>query len=460
MGEFAAQSTSATMGGETPNAVLAPEFFPRPARDRSARLRALMEISTATANEPFAPAPAAPHPITFMFLILPFGVMNGYLTVTVAWLLTQHGLKVEQVAALIAASFIPHTWKFLWAPIADTTLRRKIWYMLASVGSAVGIYATGAIKADPAHLGALTTVIIASNVAVTVLGMSTESLMAYTVSDEARGKAGGWFQAGNLGGSGVGGGLGLLLAQKLAAPWMAGGILALACLACSLGLLFVHEPAHSGPPRHLARDLWQVVTDIWTTARSKLGFLALLLCFSPIGSGAAAGLWAAVASDWHASAQTVGLVTGVIGGLVMAFGCMVGGYICDRMDHKVAYLWFGIMQAACAVGMGFAPHTEMNYIIFTMAYALVTGFTYAGFTAFVLEAMGLGAAATKFSLFASLSNFPIAWMTTIDGWAHTKYGPAGMLYTEAAVGMCGLVIFTSILLLTNKFWKSAPRAIA
>ena len=53
-----------------------------------------------------------------------------------------------------------------------------------------------------------------------------------------------------------------------------------------------------------------------------------------------------------------------------------------------------------------------------MIYAFITGLTYAGFSAFVLEAMGLGAAATKFSLFASLSNMPIAYMTSIDDWAY------------------------------------------
>jgi hypothetical protein len=42
--------------------------------------------------------------------------------------------------------------------------------------------------------------------------------------------------------------------------------------------------------------------------------LALLIVFLPIGSGAASNLWAAVADDWHASANTVALVTGVVGG--------------------------------------------------------------------------------------------------------------------------------------------------
>ncbi len=76
-----------------------------------------------------------PHPAVYMVLIVPFGAMAGYLSVAVAYLLTQAGISVAQTAGLIAIGFIPHTWKFLWAPIADTTLTRKKWYLIAA-GSA------------------------------------------------------------------------------------------------------------------------------------------------------------------------------------------------------------------------------------------------------------------------------------------------------------------------------------
>ena len=390
------------------------------------------------------PPPRHAHPSVFMFLILPFGAMSGYLTVAVAYLLSHAGLSVEKIATLIAISFIPHTWKFAWAPIADTTLSRKTWYLIGCVVSAAGIWLTGALHADASHLALLTTVVVLSNVAVTFLGMSVESLLAYGTLPEQKGRAGGWFQAGNLGGSGLGGGAGLWLAQTLPAPWMAGALLALACLACSIGLFFVPEPHSEHRVGSIGQSLMNVGRDLWGVAKSRIGFLALVLCFLPIGSGAASQLWSAVAGDWSASANTVALVTGLLSGVVSAAGCLAGGFICDRMDRKAAYAVFGVMQALCAVLMAFAPHSESMYIVFTTVYAFITGLTYAGFTAFVLEAMGMGAAATKYSLFASLSNFPIAYMTTIDGRAHTRWGASGMLITEAAVGMLGLVLFLGV----------------
>jgi predicted MFS family arabinose efflux permease len=163
-----------------------------------------------------------------------------------------------------------------------------------------------------------------------------------------------------------------------------------------------------------------------------------------------------VASDWHASANTVALVTGVVGGVVSAIGCVLGGWICDRMHRQWAYALYGVLQALCAIAMALAPRTETSYVIFTMIYALIMGLTYAGFSAFVLEAMGTGAAATKYSVFASLSNTPIAYMTSIDGWAHARYGPAGMLYTEALFGFSGLVLFVGVLMGVRRMWREAP----
>jgi MFS family permease len=384
------------------------------------------------------------HPSVFMFLIVPFGALGGFLSVAIAYLLAHRGIGVEPIAALVALSVLPHTWKFAWAPIADTTLSRKGWYLIGSALSAAGIFFTSVLPATPASLPLLSTIVLVSNLGCTFLGMSVESLMAYGTPENEKGRAGGWFQAGNLGGAGVGGGIGLWLIQRVPAPWMSGAIVGGLCLACALALLFIEEPSTEHHRGGLTASLAFVARDLWSVARSRMGFLALVLCFLPLGSGAASGLWSAVASDWRASADTIALVTGIASGLISAAGCLAGGWICDRMDRKTAYAAFGVLQAACAVLMAVAPRTEPLFVVFTSAYAFITGLTYAGFSAFVLEAMGLGAAATKYSVFASLSNTPIWYMTLVDGKAHTRWGSGGMLKTEAAFGMVGLLVFIAV----------------
>lgn len=395
-----------------------------------------------------------------MFLIIPFGAMGGYLSVALAYLYSKAGMSVEQIATLVALSLAPHTWKFAWAPIADTTLTRKSWYLITSVLSAIGILLMGVLPAKASSLPMLSLVVLISNVAVSFLGMSVESLMAYGAPEEEKGRAGGWFQAGNLGGGGIGGGAGLWLAQRLPGPWMAGALLAAACLACCLALLFIPEPPSAHREGGLRRSLVNVGKDLWSVARARAGFLALVLCFLPIGSGAAGGLWSAVAGDWHASANVVAIVTGILGGILAAVGCLMGGWISDRLHRKTAYACYGALQAVCAVAMALAPRTETTYMIFTSAYAVITGLTYAGFTAVVLEAMGLGAAATKYNAFAALSNMPIYYMTEVDGRAHARWGPAGMLITEATLCLAGLAVFLGVVAFVKaKGWPRPAREV-
>ena len=380
-------------------------------------------------------------PVVFLVLMLPFGVMGGYLTVAVAYQLSQAGLSVEEIASLVAVSFIPHTWKFLWAPIVDTTLKRKTWYLLAAAVSAAGVWATGAVPAQARFIPLLYAVVLVSNLAVTFLAMSVESLMVYGTRPEQQGRAAGWFQAGNLGGYGLGGGAGLWMADHLSEPWIAGTVLAAACALCCAALAFVTEPPALIRTGSYRQRLAEVLKDLWQVTRSRLGYLALLICVLPIGSGAASNLWSAVAEEWHASADTVALVTGALNGVVSAAGCLAGGYLADRIDRKTAYALYGLVFAVCAAAMAWAPRTEPMYVLFTTAYAFIQGLSYAGFSAVVLEAIGLGAAATKYTLFASLSNMPIMYMTVIDGAAHTRWGAGGMLYIEALIGIVGLAVF-------------------
>jgi MFS transporter, PAT family, beta-lactamase induction signal transducer AmpG len=389
------------------------------------------------------------HPFVFLFLILPFGIINGYVTVTFAYLFSKAGISVEAIAALVAASLLPQVFKFLWAPLVDTSFSLKKWYVLSGVITALGILATGILPVKESSLPLLTVIVVVANVAVSFLGIAVSGLAAHDTPDELKGRAGGYLQAGNLGGGGIGGGAGLWLAEHSSHNWMPAAVLAFTCMLCCLGLFFVKEHPSTVRAEKVVKTLENLFKDIWLTFKSRLGILAMVLCFLPLCTGAASNLWAAVAGDWQASANTVAFVTGLMSGIITAAGCLLGGWICDRGDRQIAYVVFGLMQAICAVVMAYAPHTEMMYIILTSLYAFTIGLSYAGFSAFVFEAIGKGAAATKYTVYASLSNAPIYYMTLVDGWAHTHYGPAGMLNTEAAFAVLGIVLFIGLLKFAN-----------
>ncbi len=391
-----------------------------------------------------------PHPIIFMFLFLPFGIMSGYVTVTIGYLLTKAGIPLDQVAPIVAIALIPNIFKFVWAPLVDTTLTVKKWYIIANIMTAMGIFLTGVLPLKVESLTLMAVIIFFLSLVNTIIAMATESLAAHDTPEHLKGRAGGWLQAGNLGGLGLGGGAGLWLAENLSATWMAGAIIALACLLCTFGLLYLSEPTSYIKEKSYLKTLGNLNKDIWTLVKSRLGFLALFLCFLPLGTGAASNLWSSISNDWSASADTVALIIGVGGGILSASGCLVGGWICDKMDRKKAYILFGVIQALFAVGMAFSPSTEQMFILWTSLYALSSGLAYAGFSAFVFEAIGKGAAATKYNVFASLSNAPIYYMIYIDEWAHGKWGAFGMLTAESIMALLGTLAFVTIFVSLNK----------
>jgi MFS family permease len=384
-----------------------------------------------------------------MVLILPFGVVSGYTTVTLAYQLREAGVAVAAIAALSAWSMLPQTWKFFWGPVVDITLDQRKWYLISVALSAVGLGAMGFFPPTRAGLAMLTLIAFLASLATTFLGMACESLIAHTTPDELRGRVAGWYQAGNLGGAGIGGGLGLELAQHLPAPWMASVIVAGLCLLSSIALLWSPPPEKAFAETGVLRKLRETAKDVSQIVRQRAGLLALILCFLPIGTGAAP--LAAIAGEWKASDHIVAIVTGVLGGIVSAIGCFVGGWLCDRIDRKDAYVWFGIFQAASGVALGVLTRNEWMFVIGTLIYTFGSGLTYAAFSAFVLEAIGKGAAATKYNVLASLSNAPIYFVTLIDGWSHDKWNSAKMFYVESGMAAVSALVF---LILARILWPN------
>jgi len=211
-------------------------------------------------------AQAAPHPVVWTILYVPFGALGGFVQVALTFLATRHGLSITEGALLNGAQLLTQWLKWLWAPVIDITLTPKVWYGISTVLSAVGVVAMASIPMSPSTLGLLLVVIATASLINSIVGMSIESMMAAVTPPSEIGRVSGWFQAGNLGGAGVGGGLGLFLLEKLPAPWMGGAVIGGLFMACCLALLKLpHVAAHerkAGPlaaVKGVTRDLWDML---------------------------------------------------------------------------------------------------------------------------------------------------------------------------------------------------------
>jgi hypothetical protein len=123
-----------------------------------------------------------------MVLIVPFGLVGGFLGVALAYELKQAGISAAAIAGLIALSYVPNTWKFLWAPLVDLSWTRRHWYLASTLVTGLGMVAMAWFSRDALHWGALTVVMLITNVTSTVSGMSVDSLMAHSTADEEKGR--------------------------------------------------------------------------------------------------------------------------------------------------------------------------------------------------------------------------------------------------------------------------------
>ena len=69
-----------------------------------------------------------PHPVVYLLLYLPFGITNGFVTVSLAWLLSHAGASVAAIAGLAGMGLLANTWKVAWSPLVDMTFTTKGWY--------------------------------------------------------------------------------------------------------------------------------------------------------------------------------------------------------------------------------------------------------------------------------------------------------------------------------------------
>jgi len=438
------------------------------------------------------------HPVLFLLMFVPLGISNGYVVVTLAYLLATAGVTVDAIAILGNWSLFPQVLKVFAGPLVDTTLSSKFWYLVSAVVTGLLIAATAFVPATPAYLTPITALVFFISVASAFSALAADSIMAHASSPEEKGRAGGWSQAGNLGGSAIGGGLGLWLSQNLTASgdqaaghwltlhtsvswftdagvWLgahvdaalvAGCAVGLLCVVTSFALIFVHEPPAEHRGNGFGKNLVIVAKDLWSLLKSRRGLLAFVAMWLPISTAAMTQLWSAVAQDWHASADWVALINGMLGGVITMFGCIVGGWICDRMNRMVAFNLASLMTCACALAMAFLPRTQAMYIVFVGLYMLLTGFCYASWGSVVLEAIGKGAAATKYNVLAGIANIPIIYMAYLDGKAHVWHAPSWlpfegstmMLLAEAFIPVLGTLALFAFWVLTKPRYKAREAA--
>jgi MFS family permease len=388
-------------------------------------------------------------PALFAVLALPYAFTTSVTVLLMPYLLRKYGISVDQIAKVVVIATLPSIWSFFWSPLADLGLRRRSWVVFSALGA--GLAGGAAIPGIHGSHVLLTALLFLMNTFAGLLGSACGALLT-AMPVALRGRSAGWYQAGNTGGAAIGGGLFIWLADHASLAVIAVVIVA-AMLSPVFAAFLIQEPL---PVRRAIRPkIIGLVHDMGEIFQSRRTWIGLVFLLSPVGSAAIGNLISGMGPDYHASGNEVLWVTGIVGGLFSALGCLIGGLVADKIGRMFAYALAGGMAALFGVYLGFAHATPFTYAMGYSGYSVAAGFAYAVFTAMVLDILGRRkhAAASGYTVLCSAGNLPIVYMTWLDGLGYRHWGARGLMATDAAANGGFGILLLLVAIFLGRHWN-------
>lgn len=87
--------------------------------------------------------PVRSKPFLYFFLVLPYGINIGFVSVALSFVLVREGFSVATAASVVAVGLAANLWRFAGAPLVDLTLSLRRWYSLGLGVSSVSLLLLG-----------------------------------------------------------------------------------------------------------------------------------------------------------------------------------------------------------------------------------------------------------------------------------------------------------------------------
>lgn len=396
-------------------------------------------------------------PFAFFFLHACTAWPVGVVGLALGSSLIKAGVPVHQAAGIIAATSFAFTLEFVWAPMVDACLTRRLWYVGGATLMCGCLVALLIAPWAVASVPLMTVLAFSSSSGAAIAAVAVKGIMAYDVPATRVGSASGYYTAGGTFAKAVGGAGTLWLLTHLSGRGVAAalstGAAALAGTAILLAL-----PRRPAPLRELPRALVSALLDLWTFARTRSGILTAVLCVIPFGAGTEAGLMGTIAREWAVSPDQLASL-GALGAVTSIGAATLAGWLTTRINPWNAYVIFGWALIGVMLGLAFSPRTAMYFLVIELLYRAMASACYAILLGIVMKAIGRGAASTKAATLWSLANLAYAYPALIEGSVHDRAGTLAMLLTDAGLGVAGfcvLMLATRLLRLRLKLLAGAP----
>lgn len=274
------------------------------------------------------------------------GLPFGFFTQALPPLLRKQGYSLGEIGltSLLAA---PWALKFLWAPAVDRfpapgAARRKAWIIpLQSLAVALLV----ALAASGVGTGAGTLLMMAVlllNLVAATQDIATDGLAVDLLAPSERGFANGLQVAGYRVGMIVGGGILLIIHDRL------GGARTLGCMAVLTALATLPVAAFREP--HTLPSRPGLAPTIHFLRRPGAKRVLLLIVVYKAGDAFATGMLRPFLADRGLSLADIGWLLGTVGFSAGLVGALAGGLLVNRLGRRPALVIFGLCQAASVAG--------------------------------------------------------------------------------------------------------------
>jgi MFS family permease len=374
---------------------------------------------------------------------LPFGIVAGFCTTALPFILANVGMTVDRIAVVSAAAASPTVWIFIFTPAVDTGATRRLYAFVWAAISALSL-GTALLTFSPTRLSLFSALVMSAMFSIVMQTSAVSGWTSEFVPDRERGRVSGWINVANLGGGAAAAMLVMELSRTVSLGVLAGIVSALLAVS-TLFLLAVPPPVRPVIPlTDVVRGTFRSVAQ---TSRRPDVVVGFALFLAPASAVAAINLFASLGGDFDATPGSVVWVTGAGAALAASFGALAGGYLADRTNRLTLYLTAGILAGACSLTMASLPHVQATFVAGVVVYNIAAGMCYAAFNALGLQLVGASnaTASTQLALFAAAANAALTYMTWFDGEGYRLAGVSGLLRVDGVTSMTAAMILLGVL---------------
>ena len=406
---------------------------------------------------------------TFSLLYLSEGIPFGFSAIALTTHLRMSGVGMTEIGLLLASLYAPWGFKWAWAPLIDLVRFQRFgpsrtWIagaqilMILTLGILVFFDLTS-------NVGLLVTLIVIHNIFAATQDVAIDALAVRILPAKERGIANGFMFGSSYLGQTVGGSGALLIAGWLGFKAAFPFVLIVMTLILLFVTLRIKEPEPEAETELETREgpLWQQVGGQLKTFFQEMyrGFFksgkgpVFGVAFALLPSGALAlglGLGSTLQVDIGMDETQIATLT-FFGTVIAAAGCIIGGWISDRVGHRKSLsVWYlltilpTIYLASRFTGIeGTAGITMAIFFSAALAYSFTSGLIQGTRTALFMGLTNPKVAATQFTGYMALNNMVYTYSSLWQGRFADANGYASTMYLDCALVIVPLLIIPLLL---------------